>query len=346
MEDDDDVHSEHAPEGWTSIFNRVTSGQATTPPKSSRKSQENSKSESTGWFAGLFRGVTATRRSSISSYTSSRAVSGSEPDTDEDSAMKKLKLEEDENDGSESSIESGVDSDGFVIESNRERPAGASSDGSDSGVSVPELAEQEDKTSPRRERLRKQLNFTVTQTASEAALPEVASQALAKSTVPEQPKPPMSDSERGPEPISWWQTLFPTVTVPPQRPELSTESKPSEGKDEVPKNEQGETVMWGNIFGSSKTQESEARKLLPVITAPPGIDALAEANSYFTAEPSGPSAEIFGPRPLMQFSGRLRGWPKRYAPHWSSDGKIEAPKRFPTSAKVNGASALAMFRVT
>jgi len=163
------------------------------------------------------------------------------------------------------------------------------------------------------------------------------------------------DNITSPEPVSWWQSLLP-VSNPSPESKKPTDPEPSSEKikeliqePQVTKSE----GVWSSMFGASSNSEAETRKLLPVITGPPVIDALAEANSYYAPRPMGPSFEIFGPRPLRSFSGRVRGWPRRFAPHWSSDGNPDISnknrhiqKTFPPTSGINGAAALAMFRVT
>jgi len=374
MAENDDVQSEHAPEGWTSMFNRFSGDAQDSAATSGRKSDKNPTIESTGWFGGLLGTKAGSRKSSISSDTPPVVESNSGSDVDEDPSMKKLKGEEAENEDSGVDNSSDVDSDGFPIEREHEREKSESvsvsskrSSGGSSKVEqvMAELVEEEvseNKPSPRRERVRNRLNFTINQSASETAVPDEIQQpqsineAAPKGQLNAVDAPQVSATtavpSQAPEPVAWWQGLFPVASdAPPQLPEAPSSKESDQKIKENPDTTRPiEGGAWSNMFGPSKNSEEEARKLLPVITAPPSIDALWESNSYYCARPQERSAEIFGPRPLMSFSGRVRGWPRRFAPQWSTDGTQETHqvnrRGFSSVSSVNGASALAMFRVT
>jgi hypothetical protein len=370
MDDNDDAHSELAPEGWASIFNRVNPSRALPSTTSSAKLKVKPQAETTGWFAGLLGGGAATRRSSISSDTIPDQEAKNGSDADEDPAMLKLNLGDDEESGEESQNDSNVDSDGFPTGANRSKHAPSSAAGSISNSVVGSYTEDatgniigEEKPvvlqpALRRERQQKRLNFTVTQSASAAAVADEEVKTPISPGVPPVEKPaPVGtvDNTTAPEPVSWWQSLLP-VSNASSEPKQPTDPGPSTQKVNELIQEPQVTKsdgVWSSMFGASGISEAETRKLLPIISGPPVIDALAEANSYYAPRPMGPSLEIFGPRPLRRFSGRVRGWPRRFAPHWSSDGQPDISnknqniqKTFPSTAGINGAAALAMFRVT
>ena len=393
MSDDEDAHSEAAPDGWTSMFNRVSPikdrSTGKPPRKHSRRPSASAEVDSgaAGWLGGWFgASQPKSRMSSISSDTPPKGSSQADSEEDADDGRKKWEQQEDpeeEGGSAEGSLHAyEVDSDGFPVTTEDRKSiesAGVSNEESETNSVDEDILKayndgslKEDiespvtkaakpmESSPRKERMRNRMNFTLTHTAADTA--ERADPIFAGDPDIQQA---VADSQPIAEPAGWWGALFPVaapaVIVPTNI--VREEEKPKTTSDvpiaQIPAEGGG---MWGNMFGSSPAPPVEPiaeaenvdeppqprpRDLLPPLRPPPSIDALNEVNSYFNPVPYSQSIEMFGARPLSTFQGKLRGWPRRLAPHWSSSqGASVAPARFSQPAGLNGVSALAMFRVT
>ena len=368
MSDNDDAMSEKAPDGWTSMFNKVSgakpdskSGGGSARGKSSKKEQQ-----SAGWLGGFFGKVEEeSHKSSISSDTPPRKDSDEESagnvndddrkkwDTDKDAGAG----DEDGNISDESLHAYEVDSDGFSVNQQKaSKGSDSSSDGDsiklDEEVEVEELPEFKAnpvvRSSRRRERIQNRMNFTVAHEAAELAVPD---------PIVEPPKPEVPDQSPEANTAAWWQVFVPAVPVPPEelKSESPTEIKPEEKKEpeqtapstDAPQPEA--TGGWSSWFGGAKEESVSPRSVLPVIRPPPDIPALAELNTFFAPPPLSESAiELLGPRPLARYEGRLRGWPRGLAPYWSTHDRFQPTRQraFSQPSELSGVSALAMFRVT
>ena len=372
MSDNEDAQSEVAPAGWASMFNRVSpTGKKEGRGESSGESKAEAEAEPSsgflgGWFGGPPKAVS--RKSSISSDTPSEKPSeGNSEDGEADERNKWDGDEQDEPVGEDGDAElhtSEVDSDGFPVGTAVEESGAASEEASGSeeltekdpleidesillaGVGDPEPApaEPEKPISPRRQRNRMNQNFVIAHSAAEATAEPA-------------------------EPASWWGAIFPVAaaSVPdPTDPAMTEDAKPDvkpggamgyteEAESATappPQDVDGVTGtvpskgMWDSMFGAKDPEPEpvDPRTLLPEIRAPPAMDASAELNSYFSQPPMPASLEIFGPKPFARFHGKVRGWPRKHAPYWSTDGdQRDATTRPPA---VSGVAALAMFRVT
>ena len=288
----------------------------------------------------------------------------------------RFQLGKDEAGGVSSSVsdqegDSSVDSDGFPT---MQMKAGSGASSSHDSViiddeimkdynaggglqSVDELREETRKSdtraSPRKGRLRNRVNFTVNHDATELATVD-------EDTKVDSVQPPPESVEQT-NPGSWWQAYIPAafgqqtngegeaaLSDTPNKVGEETSLDPVPPSDGMGEQQPG---MWGHLFGGSSTVDVPVapRSLLPQIQPPPDIPALAEINSYFAPPPEilEPPISLLGPRPLYRYEGRLRGWPRGFAPYWSSHETMSNTRQtFSQNAQVNGVSALAMFRVT
>lgn len=374
MSDHDDAMSEVAPEGWSVMFNQMNLGSpiATSPKNENQKSSNSETADaSAGWFGGWFGTPAKTSKSkssSISSDTPPIHESKENSDVDDDQVDDRAMMNNDDaSSSSESGPRSDVDSDGYAVGSadEVEKALKAGSDVESSGhssednksVGVSSSASSRDtsllkaessvqmmtevvpaRTQSRRDRLKNRQQFQVlTHTASELVVPEE----IPDEAVPEGEK-------------SWWGTIFP-VADPGIEPvaltieeEIKPENKvlvqiPAETEDKPKVSDAG---IWSRMFGPSEPV-IQPRSLLPEIALPPSVSAYQDMNSYFPQQSLSSGIEILGPsRMFGRYEGKVRGWPRRLAPYWSSEPSADPMPQPSFSRPPSGASALAMFRVT
>ena len=194
----------------------------------------------------------------------------------------------------------------------------------------------------RRSRGRENANFQILEPASAA----VAADAF----VGESPSTAVVPST--PEENNWWTNLFSSA---PETVEsgLSGENTTIQKGEVVAKAAQNNITdngqgMWGGLFGSNEPSlppEEQARSLLPQIPPPRTVYKTEEINSFFVPLPTENSIELLGPKPMINFQGKVRGWPRRLAPYWSTSNESQTSSSSHNSI-ASGVSALAMFRVT
>lgn len=399
MSDNEDAHSEAPPEGWSSMFNKTVAGKSDSKAGTTKTKETPA---TTNWFGGLFESNEAkSKKSSISSDTppepnSEKPSAGEEDERSKWDAKQGSDRESENGSGSPDSDE--VDSDGFPINETKVKMKNNISDldddeapqedgviidgeGPESPFPVDETNDEISRTvrpsSPRRERIRNNMNFLVSHEAAELVEAEAQdpSSTNTKDTngnpVPKTPLPaPEKGSDVSNNPavresstsntealIPWWQTIFAGAAVTSQ--DQPQETKPSADKKQPVEQKNEDRIqqedgskpkegLWNSLFGSNGPKEESPAILLPEIPAPPELPVLNEVNSFFTRPPvSDPQLDLLAPGPVTRYEGRLRGWPRRLAPQWSSHqrGAERVFSSYPNT-QIDGVSALAMFRVT
>lgn len=229
------------------------------------------------------------------------------------------------------------------------------------------------RSSPRRDRIRSQMIFQVTHDAAELVVsesPDTEVKGANDDTVNDKDKTkaatdatsntvsagsvPVSSVQ---EPVPWWQAMFAASnTVGPisapaeEKPQNIDESMKGKDDEKMKTADEPEANKgsWTSFFGGAEEKPETPKSMLPHIPPPPDLPVLNEVNSFFTRAPmSDPQIELLGPAPMMRYEGRVRGWPRRMAPHWSTHqgSASQIFSSFPNS-QIDGVSALAMFRVT
>ena len=398
MSDNEDVHSEAPPEGWNSMFNKSVGGTSNSKALPAKTKEPTASND---WFGGWFESKEAkSKKSSISSDTPPpERTSGelSEAEVDERSkwAPKQGSDSESENGGSQDSDE--VDSDGFpvddtAVESKKkvsdvddddllsEDVTSVDAEGREFPLPIDEAKDEITHTvrpsSPRRDRIRNNMNFLVSHEAAELVeadtpLPnDTDKKDTHGNPIPGTSPVPQNGPDVANNPaavgtgalntdavVPWWQTIFAGAAVAPtDRPEETKTSdnkqEPVEQKEEDVAQQEEATKpkegLWNSLFGAEEPKGATPQSVLPEIPAPPELPVLNEVNSFFTRPPvADPQLDLLGPGPVTRYEGRLRGWPRRLAPQWSSHQR-NGSRVFSSNpnSQIDGVSALAMFRVT
>jgi hypothetical protein len=403
MSDNEDALSDEAPAGWNSVFQGDRRGKSKSKdPKVpvSREQPSDLSGGETGWLGGWFgspSAAQASKKSSISSDTPDAQDSGSDMDGNDD-INERMKLGQEDLESDDGTDKDGslhafeVDSDGFPIGPDTKTQEVVGKSTPDSEVSGSSLDEDDIKnfevddvqmgeelperklpstspSSPRRERIRNRMNFTVTRDAAEIVLPDItvegglnepADSTGAREVQGERNQATGGSGGEASPVVPWWQTFLPVGVA------VSTSENPAESSPEVPRDARKddkpppqndsskatgeEGGLWSSMFGggSKEPEPVDPRSVLPQIKPPPDIPALDQVNSYYTPVPmSQPAIELLGPRVITRFEGRLRGWPRGLAPYWSTHDRLQPERQsFSQNIEMTGVSTLAMFRVT
>ena len=351
MSDNDDVHSEVAPEGWGAMYNNLMSPgrRGSTSSKSSlrNKPEASSSANAAGWFGGWF--------ASSSAKSDENKTNAKNEDSDASSEAERPKSDpsEDPSDsGSSGTPEShtaheevsagggasDLDSDGFPVDPDDNVGAllKASSDSfsmhqdsisdtlpgnTSARYSVGDTGAMMEPGMLRRERIRNRQQYVTTAAAAEVALPEDA-------TPKEQENPSTQTTETTTG--GFWTSWFgassggaAASTIPESKPE----EKPSKEAPTKPP-----------AAVKPATPSQQARRLLPSLPDPPEF----QVDSFFMS----PGGSFFRPsEPVLRFEGRLKGLPRQIAPYWSSKGPAQAAPDYRMKSS-NPSTTLYMFRVS
>lgn len=346
MSDNDDAHSEVAPEGWGAMYNNLmnpgkpasTSGKSSV---SSTKSQSK-QPQNAGWLGGWF--------GSNTSNTKPKSDDDKEEDNGDDDASGSSSgsgSEESSADMNAPSIPddqapSDVDSDGFakdpsddvgamlnagsdsVFLHNLDSVSDMSPSAQSARYSVGDVGAMMDPGFLRKERIRKRQQYLPTAVAAEVALPEEAPSSNQTSLEP-------ATSPSG----GFWTSWFGASTAAAPAA-VDPVSKSSESPPEKPAE-----ISKSEPVTKPKSSAEQARSLLPSLPEPPAY----EVDSFFMS----PGGSFFQPsQPVMRFEGRLRGLPRQISPYWSSQGiRVKPPEyKSKTSSSGNPSTTLYMFRVS
>ena len=200
--------------------------------------------------------------------------------------------------------------------------------------------------SPRRDRIRGQMNFLITKDATQLVEAESTNEAGPAKV---EPTPETQAELGGAEPVPWWQAFLPVIgaSTAPAPADEERKEEAQRVNEPPPERQKQPKGFFEGLFGTSEEDKPKSpRSVLPQIPPPPSIPALNEVNSYYSrSSVSENPIELLGPRPLQRFEGRVRGWPRRLAPYWSSHAQPNN-RVFQPGPSMDGVSALAMFRVT
>jgi len=330
MSDNDDTHSEVAPDGWGDMYNNLLGG-GTSPtlPKDSAKRSTGAAdtSGSQGWFGGWFGGSSKPKveeeEHSDSDESGVKSSNHSFEDSENESPANASSSQNSSGRNPDDTLSLSMDSDGFPLEKDpvanllKASPSEsiASTTRRDStAITQPsalilgDLGAQPAGSPSRRDRIRNRQLFVAPATAAEVAIPD-APQTAGLS----------EDTATG----GFWTNIFGGATT--------TTTTTAQAVDPTPPQEAEE---------ETQTVEIKPRELLPDIPNPPVYHLPRACDSFFPVDYS------HAPRNEMHtvFQGRLRGWPRQLAPYWSSQGA--APPEMVVPFKSNTSNTLYMFRVT
>ena len=356
MSDNDDAHSEVAPEGWGAMYNNLMSPgknrSASSKSSLTGRSGKLANAAATGWLGGWFASSSPQKKetkenegsepseSADGSESHRDSISSEEPDGTHQESFHESELDEAEG-------TSDVDSDGFPVDPGDEVDALLKATSSDSAsnrqesmsdqippelsarYSVGDVGAMMEPGLLRRERIRNRQQYLSTAAAAEVALPEESLPEVSSASSKKAEDPPTGAIG------GFWTSLFgastsaaaPTISADPQQQDKDTTQEPS--NPVVPTEKPA-------------TPSQNARNLLPPLPDPPEF----QVNSFLMS----PGGSFFQPAdqpPVLRFQGRLRGLPRQIAPYWSTQNPNSAVKAPDYRMKTNNpSSTLYMFRVS